>query len=132
MHGFVSFECVAHNFMCVQTFRAHKLSTFRAHKSSTIKAVMDIGAGPLTVATSDVCSIATLSNGKDIQQTVVKKNWLAKLRSDFLVARGLLPDTRASEFPMPLAHFCVFFQTLTAKCVKTRDNFRYFVGLETN
>ena len=34
---------------------------------------MDIGAGLVTVATSDVCSIATLSNGKDIQQTVVKK-----------------------------------------------------------
>ena len=34
---------------------------------------MHIGAGLVTVATSDVCSIATLSNGKDIQQTVVKK-----------------------------------------------------------
>ena len=34
---------------------------------------MDIGASPLTVATRDVCSITTLSNGMDNQQTVVKK-----------------------------------------------------------
>ena len=33
---------------------------------------------------------------------------------------------------MPLAHSCVFFQTLTAKRVKTRYNFRFFEGLETN
>ena len=90
---------------------------------------MDIGAGPLTVATSDVCSIATLSNGKDIQQTVVKKTGWQRFEAISLWQEDFY---LASEFPMPLAHFCVFFQTLTAKCVKTRDNFRYFVGLETN
>ena len=123
-HHFVSFECVAHNFMCVQTLRAHK--------SSTIKAVMDIGAGLVTVATTDVCSIATLSNGKDIQQTVVKKTGWQRFEAisfwqvDFCVTLG------ASKFSMSLAHSCVFFQTLTAKRMKTRYNFRFFEGLETN
>ena len=93
---------------------------------------MHIGAGLLTVATSDVCSIATLSNGKDIQQTVVKKaGWqrfeaISLWQVDFCLTLG------ASQFSMSLAHSCVFFQTLTTKRVKTRYNFRFFEGIETN
>ena len=70
---------------------------------------MDIGACPLTVATSDVYSIATLSNGKYIQQTVVKEtSWqrfeaISFWQVDFCLTLG------ASEFSMPLAHSCVFF-----------------------
>ena len=93
---------------------------------------MHIGAGLLTIATSDVCSIATLSNGKDIQQTVVKKaGWqrfeaISLWQVDFCLTLG------ASKFSMSLAHSCVFSQTLTTKRVKTRYNFRFFEGLETN
>ena len=120
----MSFECVAHNFVCVQTFGAHK--------SSTVEAVMDIGAGPLTVATSDVCSIATLSNGKDIQQTVVKKTGWQRFEAISLWQVDFCLTLGASKLFMSLAHSCVFFQTLTAKRVKTRYNFRFFGGLETN
>ena len=38
----------------------------------------------------------------------------------------------ASEFSMSLAHSCVFFQTLTTERVKTRYNFWFFEGFETN
>ena len=64
-HDFVSFKCIAHEFVSVQTVTAHK--------SCTIKAVMNIAASLLTVATSNVCSIATLSNGKEIQQTIMEE-----------------------------------------------------------
>ena len=93
---------------------------------------MDIGASPLTVATRDVCSITTLSNGMDNQQTVVKKAGWQRFQAisfwlvDFCLTLG------ASEFSMSLAHSCVFFQTLSAKRVKTRYNFRFFEGLKTN
>ena len=93
---------------------------------------MDIGACPLTVATSDVCSIATLSNGKDIQQTVVKKTGWQRFEAISLWQVDFCLTLGASEFSMSLAHSCVFFQTLTAKRVKTRYNFRFFEGLETN
>ena len=108
------------------------VKTVGTHESGTIKAVMDIGDGLLTVATSDVCSIATLPNGKYIQQTVVKEtSWqrfeaISFWQVDFCLTLG------ASKLSMSLAHSCVFFQTLTAKRVKTRYNFRLFVGLETN
>ena len=102
------------------------VKTVGTHESGTIKAVMDIGAGLLTVATSDVCSIATLPNGKYIQQTVVKEtSWqrfeaISFWQVDFCLTLG------ASKLSMSLAHSC------TAKGVKTRYNFRLFVGLETN
>ena len=120
----MSFECVAHDFVCVQTLIAHK--------SSTIKAVMDIGAGPLTVATSDVCSIATLSNGKDIQQTVVKKTGWQRFEAISLGQVDFCLTLGVSKSSMSMAHSRVFFQTLTAKRIKTRYNFRFFVDLETN
>ena len=93
---------------------------------------MDIGAGPLTVATSDVCSIATLSNGKDIQQTVVKKTGWQRFEAISLWQVDFCLTLGASKSSMSLAHSRVFFQTLTAKRMKTRYNFRFFVGLETN
>ena len=64
-HDFVSFKCIAHNFVSGQTVGAHK--------SCTIKAVVNIGTSLLTVATGNVRSIATLSNGKEIQQTVMEE-----------------------------------------------------------
>ena len=93
---------------------------------------MDIGACPLTVATSDVFFIATLSNGKDIQQTVVKKTGWQRFEAISLWQVDFSLTLGASKSSMSLAHSCVFFQTLTAKRVKTRYNFRFFEGLETN
>lgn len=74
-HEFVSLEGVAHNVMCVQTVGAQE--------SGTVKAVMDIRVGLLTVATSNVCSIATLSNSEEIQQTVVKETGWQGLEAIF-------------------------------------------------
>ena len=85
------------------------VKTVGTHESGTIKAVMDIGAGLLTVATSDVYSIATLPNGKYIQQTVVKEtSWqrfeaISFWQVDFCLTLG------ASKLSMSLAHSCVFF-----------------------
>ena len=93
---------------------------------------MHIGAGLLTIATSDVCSIATLSNGKDIQQTVVKKTGWQRFEAISLWQVDFCLTLGASQFSMSLAHSCVFSQTLTTKRVKTRYNFRFFEGLETN
>ena len=93
---------------------------------------MDIGAGLVTAATTDVCSIATLSNGKDIQQTVVKKTGWQRFEAISLWQVDFCLTLGASKLSMSLAHSCVFFQTLTAKRVKTRYNFRFFEGLETN
>ena len=93
---------------------------------------MDIGAGLVTVATTDVCCIATLSNGKDIQQTVVKKTGWQRFEAISLWQVDFCLTLGASKFSMSLAHSCVFSQTLTTKRVKTRYNFRFFEGLETN
>ena len=79
---------------------------------------MDIGAGLVTVATSDVCSIATLSNGKDIQQTVVKKTGWQRFEAISLWQVDFCLTLGASQFSMSLAHSCVFSQTLTTKRVK--------------
>jgi len=108
-HDFVSLECNPHNFMRAQTVGAHK--------SRAIKAIMNIRAFFLTVATSYATSIATLSNGKETQQTVVEKTSRQTVETISFGQIDLGLTLWTTELSLSVAGSCMILQTLKTKCV---------------
>jgi len=80
---------------------------------------MNIRASFLTVATSYATSIAALSDSKETQQIVVKKNWSANCRNDFLRADRFALGTLDNGTFLLCGWLLHDLQTLTAKRVKT-------------
>jgi len=63
--NFVSFERLTQRFVCIVTVWAHK--------PSTVKAIVHLGVVFLALGTSNITFVASPSNGKKTQQTVVEK-----------------------------------------------------------
>jgi len=78
---------------------------------------MNIGASFLTVATSYATSIATLSNGKETQQTVVEKTGRQSVETISFGQIDLRLAFWTTELSLSVAGSCMILQTLTAKCV---------------
>ena len=80
---------------------------------------MNIIASFLTVATSNVTSIATLSDSKETQQTVVEKTGRQTVETISFRQIDLRLTLWTTELSMFVAGSCMILQTLTAKCVQT-------------
>jgi len=78
---------------------------------------MNIGASFLTVATSYATSIATLSDGKEAQQTVVEKTGRQSVETISFGHIDLRLALWTTELSLSVAGSCMILQTLTAKCV---------------
>jgi len=78
---------------------------------------MNIRAFFLTVATSYATSIATLSNGKETQQTVVEKTGRQTVETISFGQIDLRLTLRTMELSLPVASSRMILQTLTAKRV---------------
>jgi len=78
---------------------------------------MDIGASFLTIATSYATSIATLSDGKETQQTVVEKTGRQNVETISFGQIDLPLALWTTELSLFVAGSCMILQTLTAKCV---------------
>ena len=80
---------------------------------------MNIRAFLLTVATNYAPSIATLSNGKQTQQTVVEKTGRQTVETISFGQIYLGLTLWTTELSIFVAGSCMILQTLTAKCMKT-------------
>jgi len=78
---------------------------------------MNIGASFLTVATSYATSIATLSDSKETQQTIVEKTGRQTVKTIFFGQIDLCLTLWTTELSLFVAGSCMILQTLTAKCV---------------
>ena len=80
---------------------------------------MNIRASFLAVTTSYAASIATLSDSKETQQTVVEKTGRETVETISFGQIDLRLTLWTTELSLSVAGSCVILQTLTAKCVKT-------------
>jgi len=78
---------------------------------------MNIRTSFLTVATSYPTSIATLSNSKKTQQTVVEKTGRQSVETISFGQIDLRLTLWTKELSLSVAGSCMILQTLTAKCV---------------
>ena len=78
---------------------------------------MNIRAFLLTVATSYATSIATLSDSKETQQTVVEETCRQTVETISFRQIDLRLTLWTTELSLSVAGSCMILQTLTAKCV---------------
>ena len=78
---------------------------------------MNIRAFLLTVATSYATSIATLSDSKETQQTVVEETGRQTVETISFRQIDLRLTLWTTELSLSVAGSCMILQTLTAKCV---------------
>jgi len=78
---------------------------------------MNIGACFVTIATSYATSIATLSDSKETQQTVVEKTCRQTVETISFGQIDLGLTLWITELSLSVAGSCMILQTLTAKCV---------------
>ena len=78
---------------------------------------MNIRAFLLTVATSYATSIATLSDSKETQQSVVEETGRQTVETISFRQIDLRLTLWTMELSLSVAGSCMILQTLTAKCV---------------
>ena len=78
---------------------------------------MNIRAFLLTVATSYATSIATLSDSKETQQTLVEETGRKTVETISFRQIDLRLTFWTTELSLSVAGSCMILQTLTAKCV---------------